>query len=149
VEDRRLKSAEEVKSMSASKFKRAQGTAEYVIVLGLVIGAVIAMQTYLKRGLQSRVKEATDYTYNPGNDSGMSYSTNMSIFNGSVQYEPYYLRSDFASTRQGETTTDLFNAGSAEGEGAYNKTTMSDVTTRTGNQTLELANPSWEAATHD
>lgn len=138
--------------MSASKFRRAQGTAEYVIVLGLVIGAVIAMQTYLKRGLQSRVKEATDYTYNPGiagNASEFPSSVNMSIFNGSVQYEPYYLRSDFASTRQGETTTDLFSEGEGEGAGAYNKTTVLDTTSRTGNQTLELVNPSGETAAHN
>ncbi|UCB56774.1 MAG: hypothetical protein JSV30_06170 [Candidatus Omnitrophota bacterium] len=40
--------------------KKGQSTAEYAIVIGLIIGAVIGMQTYVKRGVQARVKDAVD-----------------------------------------------------------------------------------------
>jgi len=40
-----------------------QNTAEYAIVIALVIGAVIAMQTYVKRGVQGRFKDASDSFY--------------------------------------------------------------------------------------
>ena len=32
-------------------YNKAQSTAEYAIVLALVVGAVVAMQIYVKRGL--------------------------------------------------------------------------------------------------
>lgn len=42
--------------------KKAQSTAEYAILIGLVVAAVIAMQTYVKRGFQGRMKDAgNDY----------------------------------------------------------------------------------------
>jgi hypothetical protein len=40
--------------------KKGQSTAEYAIVIALVIGALLGMQKYVKRGLQGRVKDALD-----------------------------------------------------------------------------------------
>jgi Flp pilus assembly pilin Flp len=40
--------------------KKAQSTAEYAILIGLVVAAVVGMQTYVKRGIQGRVKDAGD-----------------------------------------------------------------------------------------
>ncbi len=42
------------------KNKRAQSTAEYAILIALVVGAVVAMQTYVKRGIQARQKVESD-----------------------------------------------------------------------------------------
>ncbi len=67
--------------------KRAQTTAEYAILIALVVAAVTAMQIYVKRGLQGKVKDVVD---NMG--SGMATTTD------TKQYEPYYLT--------GTTTTD-------------------------------------------
>ena len=39
---------------------KAQSTAEYAILIGLVVGVLVVMQTYLKRGIQGRVKDAAD-----------------------------------------------------------------------------------------
>ena len=39
---------------------KGQSTAEYAIVIGLVIAAAVAMQVYVKRGLQGKIKDATD-----------------------------------------------------------------------------------------
>lgn len=52
--------------------KKAQSTAEYAIIVGLVIGAIALMQVYVKRALQAKVKETTDTL-------------------SAKQYEPYYV----------------------------------------------------------
>ena len=72
--------------------KRAQSTAEYVIVLGLIVAAVMAMQTYVKRGFQGRIKDAVDYT-----DAGGAGASSVNF--ATKQYEPYYLSSSFNSNR--------------------------------------------------
>ena len=40
--------------------KKAQSIQEYVIVFGLVVVALISMQTYMKRGIQGAVKDMAD-----------------------------------------------------------------------------------------
>ena len=42
-------------------FKRSgQSTAEYAILIGLVVGVLVVMQTYIKRGIQGKVRDASD-----------------------------------------------------------------------------------------
>ena len=67
--------------------KKGQNVVEYSILIALVVGAAIAMQTYVKRGLQGRVKDAVDYT---GNNTTTGETT---TFTG-TQYEPYYAQSE-------------------------------------------------------
>ena len=88
--------------------KRAQTTAEYAVLLGLVIAAVLAMQVYVKRSLQGKIKEQADEVGN--------------------QYEPYYLSSDFTSNRDGSQSSTLQTGGSVG-------RTLSDRASRTGTQT--------------
>jgi hypothetical protein len=102
--------------------KRAQSTAEYVIVLGLIIAAIVAMQTYVKRGLQGRIKDTVDFVDNAGQSTGVVQ------FTGS-QYEPYYLSSDFASQRTSTEAEELLR------EGAVNRTS-NEISARTGSQVL-------------
>lgn len=90
--------------------KKGQSTAEYAILIGLVIGAVVAMQIYFKRGMQGRVKDAVDYI-----DANSS-----EVFKGG-QYEPYYLSSESKTSQNASETTDL-RAG-----GEVGKTETSDV----------------------
>jgi len=40
--------------------KRGQSTLEYGIVIAIVVAALIAMQVYIKRGVQGRLKQASD-----------------------------------------------------------------------------------------
>jgi uncharacterized protein (UPF0333 family) len=63
--------------------KKGQNVVEYSILIALVVGAAIAMQTYVKRGLQGRVKDVVDYT---GNNTTTGETA---TFTGG-QYEPYY-----------------------------------------------------------
>jgi hypothetical protein len=64
--------------------RKGQNIAEYSILIALIIAAAVAMQVYVKRGLQGRVADATDY--NPSITEGtITYSWT------TKQYEPYYL----------------------------------------------------------
>jgi Flp pilus assembly pilin Flp len=76
--------------------KKGQNTAEYAIMIALVIGAAMAMQTYIKRGLQGGIKFAVDKSTKSG---------------GTKQYEPYYLESDYTSTQEAYTDTEKTETG--------------------------------------
>ncbi len=75
------------------KNKKAQSTAEYAIMLGLVIAAVVAMQVYIQRAIKGKLFDATQFLTTAGanflRDDGKATS----------QYEPDYLSSDYTSTR--------------------------------------------------
>ena len=60
--------------------KKAQNTAEYAILIALVIGAVVAMQTYAQRALQGRMRDASLQLVQQTSNLGTT-----------AQYEPYYL----------------------------------------------------------
>lgn len=48
---------------------KGQSTLEYVILVGFVVSALIAMGIYMKRGFQGRLRESTDQVgvqYSPG-----------------------------------------------------------------------------------
>jgi len=75
--------------------RKGQNIAEYSILIALVIAAAVAMQTYVKRGIQGRVVDAVDFAGPDVTIEGetLSFTTK--------QYEPYYLDSaaDVTSTR--------------------------------------------------
>jgi len=43
------------------KFKKAQSIAEYVLLIGIVIAAIIGMQNEIRRSLQARYHDALGY----------------------------------------------------------------------------------------
>ena len=70
------------------KNRKAQNTAEYALLIALVVAGVIAMQTYAQRALQARVHDAAQYMASAGSDSKIGLGN-------STQYEPYYLNSEY------------------------------------------------------
>jgi len=51
--------------------KRAQTTIEYAVLIGVIVAGLIAMQVYLRRGMQGRLKASADEMssgalYSPG-----------------------------------------------------------------------------------
>ncbi len=40
--------------------KKAQSTAEYAILIAIVVGALVGMQIYVRRGLQGRIADVVD-----------------------------------------------------------------------------------------
>ena len=58
--------------------KRAQSTLEYAILIGVIVAGLIAMQVYLKRGFQGKLKEGADSMgeqFSPGQTT-TNYTTN-------------------------------------------------------------------------
>jgi Flp pilus assembly pilin Flp len=101
------------------KNKKAQNTAEYALLIALVVAGVIAMQTYAQRALQARLRDESQYMATTTDFSG----------NGafiSNQYEPYYMQSQYDVGRNSESNKRL-----AEGTTAYDAATNR---VRTGNE---------------
>lgn len=93
--------------------KKAQNTMEYAILIAVVIGAFSAMQIYLRRGLQARIKAGTDNI--PDKVLGQETDPVVAgLFGNETQYEPYYIR-----------------------EGAYDMSTVSSEGTERGTLTEE------------
>ena len=91
------------------KMRKAQSTAEYAILFGLVIGGLVAMQTYLKRSMQGKLKDAGDVlTQTTGDINGVQLGT-------TSQYEPYYLsqKTSDTSRTQSSSKTETVSADEA------------------------------------
>lgn len=91
--------------------RKGQNTAEYAILIALIVAAAVAMQTYVKRGLQGRVADAVDHA--PVELTIKGEKLNF----GTRQYEPYYLdsKADIDSkrdyTENWETRGDIDRGG--------------------------------------
>jgi Flp pilus assembly pilin Flp len=85
------------------KNKKAQNTAEYAILISLVVAGIIAMQTYAQRALQSRVRDAAQYL-----------TDQTSVMGDTVQYEPYYLTTNYTVTRNEAQIQELDNVTTRE-----------------------------------
>jgi hypothetical protein len=104
--------------MRLFKSQKAQNTAEYAILIALVIAAAMAIQTYVKRGLQARVRDAV-----------IGYSDQTAIVGRTTtQYEPYYLQADFT------TGTSSSQLTSEQTGGGFLRTSQSDLSSRAGYQ---------------
>ncbi len=103
--------------MRLLKNRKAQQTAEYAILIAFVIAAAMAIQTYVKRGLQAKVRDAV-----------IKYTTDTGELGGTQQYEPYYLKSEF------NTETALTKTESELEAGAWNRDVAEDSSSRTGFQ---------------
>lgn len=78
----------QVRLIEPFKNKKGQNTAEYALLIALVIAGVIAMQTYAQRSLQARMRDASTYL-----------TAQTSTIGATNQYEPYYLQSNYDVTR--------------------------------------------------
>ena len=75
------------------KNKKAQNTAEYALLIALVIAGVVAMQTYAQRALQARERDAVQFMVTQTNQGGMGNTD---------QYEPYYAVQNYDVNRDSE-----------------------------------------------
>jgi len=62
--------------------KRGQSTLEYGVVIAVVVAALISMQTYVKRGIQGKLRQASDdigEQFSPDKTTGVTtVTTNVS-----------------------------------------------------------------------
>ena len=89
--------------------RKAQNTMEYALLIAIVIGVFSAMQLYVRRGLQARVKAGTDNIPTMVLGQASADGANQNLFGTREQYEPYYVR-----------------------QGAYNYNTVSNEGTEKG-----------------
>jgi len=102
------------------KLKRAQSTAEYAILISVIVGAALAMQIYIKRSLQAKMHDAgialTDVSADITGD-GVVLGTQK-------QYEPYYAEQRVSDINRDVTASS--SATTSEG-GALARTDTKDV----------------------
>jgi hypothetical protein len=105
------------------RLRKGQSTAEYAIVIGLVIAAAVGMQVYVKRSIQGKIKDATEYAQ-PGVDMGGIGNTK--------QYEPLY-----ATNTGMESNRDATEIADTSTGGGISRTIVGeDVSTRTGTSSI-------------
>ena len=114
--------------------RKGQNIAEYSILIALVVAAAVAMQVYVRRGIQGRIADAVDHA--PDTEvvggEGISFTTK--------QYEPYYLDSsaDISSKRdyqekvaeRGDVSRTGIDEESRRKAGAYEKMEWESDTAR-------------------
>lgn len=108
------------------KNKKAQQTAEYALLISLVVAAVIAMQTYAQRTIQARIRDASQFLV-------MQSSAGLNGMGNTQQYEPYYLDTQYEITR-GETSTETQDTF------GYSKDSSTDRTRKKGGRQISTYN---------
>jgi hypothetical protein len=80
---------------------KAQTTLEYAILIGVIVAGLIAMQTYIKRGYQGKLRESAD---SMGQQFSPGYTT--------THYETNSVTNSTENLMNGATTTDILNQSS-------------------------------------
>lgn len=109
------------------KLKKAQSTAEYAILISVIVGAALAMQVYIKRSLQAKMHDAgvalTEVSADITGD-GVTLGT-------TKQYEPYYAEqrlSDVSRETNASSSTATLSGGAMETTSSQDISVMSDTT---------------------
>ncbi len=87
--------------------KKAQSTAEYAVLIGLVIAAAIGMQTYVKRGMQARLRAQVINTVGTIIDADDAAS----LTDADVQFEPTGKTARSTQVIQSERNTETMDYG--------------------------------------
>ena len=97
--------------------KAGQSTLEYAVVIAVVVAALLAMQIYMKRGAQGKLRQATD-------DIG-------------EQFSPTAYRGNFQMVQKSITEETLHVANQLKGESKSQTAGAGITSTRTG---LDIGN---------
>lgn len=116
--------------------RKGQNIAEYSILIALVIAAAVAMQVYVKRGIQGRVADAVDHAPEITDFAEKGTTLNFKT----RQYEPYYVDSNAAVASTRGLTENITNnvmitrnnivETTTRAANAYEKTTWNGQTAR-------------------
>lgn len=109
--------------------RRAQAVVgEYALVIFLMLGAVVAMTVYFKRGVQARMHDARDYMVDEVRQrSAGSYDGDLYL-----GYEPYYTNTDATITRDSSSTTNILPGATS---GIFKKETNESTTVNVFSET--------------
>jgi uncharacterized protein (UPF0333 family) len=100
------------------KRRNGQSMAEFTIVLTVVVMAIVAMQLYVKRGLQGKVRDVSDH---------VTTSLVGVTATQTDQYEPYYAQSNY-TVAQNQNVNEQYLIG-----GQVDRNAIAQQTSRTGN----------------
>jgi len=103
------------------RLKKSQSTAEYAILISIIVAAALGMQLYMKRSLQAKMHDASGALSEVSGDvtgTGVFLAT-------SRQYEPYYSSQKVSDINRISTATNT--SDELEG-GAFSRTSESEVT---------------------
>ena len=106
--------------MKTKRWIRGQSTAEYAIVIALVLGALIGMQTYVRRAMNGRIADASDTRFPQDANFGRR------------QFEPYYANSNTGTTSHVDTGANGIRVRGAAGTASAVTGTFTSTTVRTG-----------------
>ncbi len=84
--------------------RNGQSALEYAVIIACVVAALVAMQIYIKRGVQGRLRQAAD-------EVGQAY-------------EPKNTTSDITTTYSGKTTTEV---KTTKDKGVYETNTTTTI----------------------
>ena len=116
--------------------RKGQSTGEYALVFAIILGAIIAMQTYVKRAIQGRVKAGADFMARETADVGMGEG-----LGAATQYDPYYYTSDNNVSRDSEIASQY-----TDGE-SYTEV-AEDATTRAAGGQTKYEAAEWQDVSH-
>lgn len=106
--------------------QRGQSTAEYAILLAVVVAAVVGMQLYVKRGMQGKFRDAADaYTRIGGEIGGAGSGT--PLIGTTAQYEPYYTAAGTVTVNSNQSEDSTMAVG-----GHVEKSNINNTTTQIG-----------------
>lgn len=91
-----------------NKRKKGQSTLEYAILIIIIIGALLSIQVYIKRGVQGRLKQAADDIgdqFSPGNTNVV-----MKMIVKSNELQKFTAGESSTELLTPETTFDLMNS---------------------------------------
>jgi len=100
---------------SKNRYK-GQSTLEYAVITAVVVGALLAIQIYMKRGMQGKLRDSTDQI-------GEQFDAE----NTEVRRETRRTGTTLQSVEGGATTS---HTGDVEGKGA------AEIRTETGDETV-------------
>lgn len=83
---------------------KGQHLTEYALILSLVLAVLVTMQTYTKRGLQGRYRDAVD-------GAVLALQEAKGDFSLPLQYEPYYVDRTMDTTQGPDTLTRIESLG--------------------------------------
>ena len=88
--------------------KKGQSTLEYAVLIIIIIGALLAIQQYIKRGVQGRLKAATD---DIGDQFSVGNTNVIKIHHTSSRTgETFFSGSSKSTLLANEVTNDIMNA---------------------------------------
>lgn len=103
--------------------RKAQSTLEYAVIIAVVVAALIAMQAYVKRGLQGKFRQASD-------DIG-------------EQYSPARTTSNQAITSHVTSTENVTLGGSGEAAQPTTGTASEQAQDRSRNESVQGEEGEW------